>query len=130
VGPGDSAWLGEFEIQVVGPQRRYADGNDGSVVLLVRAGGRSVVLPGDIGATAQHELPTLQPDVLLVPHHGAATTDLGWLAETVGSVAVVSVGENTYGHPDPAVVETLGDSGATVLITEELGDISLPLGER
>jgi competence protein ComEC len=128
VAAGESARMGSFEIDVIGPRRRYAAENDGSVVLFVNAGGATLFLGGDIEATAQAELPPLHPDVLLVPHHGAATTDLGWLSRTVGSVAVISVGPNDYGHPDPLVVETLDGEEVTILMTQQLGDVSLPLG--
>jgi len=118
--------LGALTIQAVGPQRRYQSRNDGSIVLWVDAG-RSLLLAGDIEALAQSELPPFRPDILLVPHHGAGTTDPAWLARTVGDVAVVSVGENTYGHPVPAVLSVLADAGATVHMTLEQGDVSLPL---
>lgn len=128
VGSGDSARLGSFELQVVGPLRRYAEENDGSVVLWVVAGGRSVLLAGDVGAIAQQELPAVKPDLLLVPHHGAATTDLEWLESTVGDMALISVGPNTYGHPDPGVIAVLEAVGVTPRLTIEEGDISIPLG--
>ena len=84
---------------------------------------------GDIGAVAQAELPAMQPDVLVVPHHGAATTDLRWLDATVrpGSIAVLSYGPNTYGHPHPDVVGRLEVLGAIVRRTEH-GHVEVPLG--
>ncbi len=70
----------------------------------------------------------MKPDLLLVPHHGAATTDLKWLESTVAEIAVISVGPNTYGHPDPGVMEVLDSLGVTPRLTMEEGDISIPLG--
>lgn len=127
VAAGLHAHLGDFELEVFGPQRRYADSNDGSIVLLVRAGGLSVLLPGDIGRVAQAELPSLRPDVLLVPHHGAGTTDLEWLERTAGELAVISVGLNSYGHPDVDVVDTLRAVPAVVRMTCDEGDVVVPL---
>lgn len=123
---GRTARLGEFEVAVLGPQRRYAKENDGSVVLWITARGRSTLLPGDIEAVAQGELEPLRPDLLLVPHHGSSSTDLNWLADTVGPTAVISVGENGYGHPDPGVVATLEAASTGVMMTLEEGDISVP----
>jgi competence protein ComEC len=120
--------IGGLHIEVLGPIRRYESDNDGSIVLLAEAAGRSVLLPGDIEAVAQRELPALAPDVLLVPHHGSATSDLEWLASTVGDYAVVSVGDNSYGHPAPQVMEVLLGSGAGVWVTERDGDVEVPLG--
>jgi beta-lactamase superfamily II metal-dependent hydrolase len=34
-----------------------------------------------------------------VPHHGAATSVAEFFDAVAAPVAVVSVGENTYGHP-------------------------------
>jgi competence protein ComEC len=127
VGAGTEAHLGEFAISVVGPRRRYAAENDGSIVLLAEVNGVEVLLPGDVGALAQRELPALRPDVLLVPHHGAGTTDLEWLTATVSDLAVISVGENAYGHPTPEVVATLEATGAEIRMTSADGDVVVPL---
>nr|MDJ0792033.1 ComEC/Rec2 family competence protein [Acidimicrobiia bacterium] len=89
--------FGSFTVDVIAPARRFASDNDGSIVLLVSAG-RSILLPGDIGAVAQRELPEIQPDVMVVPHHGAATTDLAWLSAINADLAVLSYGENRFGH--------------------------------
>lgn len=124
---GHTRVIGRFTIEVLGPQRRYASENDGSIVLWVEAEGRDVLLPGDIEAVAQRELPRLRPDILLVPHHGSATTDLEWLATTVGRQAVISVGENAYGHPSPDVVAVLAAAGAQTWLTREYGDVTVPL---
>lgn len=124
---GDGATVGEFAIEVLGPLRRYATDNDGSVVLRATAGMRSALLPGDLGAVGQSDLGPVDTDVMLVPHHGAATTDLEWLADTVGEIAIVSVGPNTYGHPHPDVIDTLQQAGAEVLTTWDRGDISISL---
>lgn len=118
--------LGVITIEPIGPKRRYAADNDGSIVLWVEAG-RSMLLGGDIESIAQTELPALRPDVLLVPHHGSASTDAQWLADTVGETAVVSVGENRYGHPSPEIMTILGDSGAEVLLTADEGDVAIEL---
>ncbi len=124
---GTAVSMGAFRIDVLGPRRRYLAQNDGSVVLWVEVAGRSVFLGGDIEAVAQRELPPLRPDVLLVPHHGSMTSDLRWLAETVGPLAVVSVGAgNPYGHPRREVLDTLAAAGAEVRMTMDEGDIIVP----
>jgi competence protein ComEC len=119
--------LGQVSVATLGPGRRYSSQNDGSVVLWVAAG-RTVLLAGDAEAAAQRDLPELDPDVLLVPHHGSSTTDLDWLERTLDDVAVISVGPNTYGHPTPEIMEVLRESGAEVHITRDEGDVSIPIG--
>jgi beta-lactamase superfamily II metal-dependent hydrolase len=49
------------------------------------------------------------------------------LADTVGDTAVVSVGENRYGHPLPEIMTILERSGAEVLVTAEQGDVTIEL---
>jgi competence protein ComEC len=123
---GISYRAGEIGFEALGPVRRYLARNDGSIVLWVVAE-RTLLLAGDIGAIAQLELPPLHPDVLLVPHHGSGSTDPGWLASTVGEIAVVSVGPNTYGHPAPETMAVLETSDAEIRITMDEGDITIPL---
>lgn len=119
--------IGAVTVQPLGPARRYATDNDGSIVLWVEAR-RSLLLAGDIESIAQRELPEVRPDVLLVPHHGSATTDVAWLEQVLGRTAVVSVGENRYGHPAPEIMAVLELSGAAVLTTAEDGDVLVRLG--
>ncbi len=127
VGAGLVRSTQSIHIEVLGPQRRYQGENDGSVTMLVSAG-RTALLGGDIEAVAQTELPEISPDILVVPHHGSATTDLGWLRRVVGTLAVLSYGENRYGHPHPDVLAVLEASGAEVRHTYLEGDISVGLG--
>lgn len=126
---GWSVVLGGMSVEVVGPLRRYASENDGSIVLL--AGTRSipgyVLLTADIEAVAQRELGPQTVPIFKVPHHGSATTDLAWLSQVDASVAVVSVGSNTFGHPNGAVIDLLVESGATVKRTDIAGDVAIPM---
>ncbi len=126
VAAGTTATIGMFHLEVLGPGRRFAADNDGSVVVWAEANGHTLLLTGDIERVAQLELPSLHPDVLLVPHHGSATTDLDWLAATVGPLAVISYGENSYGHPSSRVVDVLDKATTRVLHTEG-GDVTVRL---
>lgn len=123
---GTTARVGSMMAEVIGPRRRYLSQNDGSIVLWIQTE-RSLLLAGDIERTAQLELPDLRPDVMLVPHHGSATSDLDWLTETVGDVAVISVGVNPYGHPHEDVMAVLAATGTEILITRDDGDVVVPL---
>jgi len=125
---GWHARVGAFSVEVLGPKRRYASPNDGSLVLRVTAAGTTVLLPGDIEAIAQAELGPLLADVLKVPHQGAATSDPAWLAASGSRVAVISVGPNDYGHPSPKVIAVLESAGTEVRRTDEEGDVVVRLG--
>jgi len=120
--------IGTFHLEVKGPRRRYASPNDQSVVLLVEAGGRTILLPGDVETYAQADLGPIPTEVLKVPHQGAATSDLDWIRSTGADVAVIPVGPNDYGHPSPEVIETLEEMGARVWRTDRDGDVVVSVG--
>jgi competence protein ComEC len=121
--------IGRIQATTLGPQRRYAADNDGALVTWLDAGGPTALLTADIEAVAQNELPPLRPDLLQVPHHGSATTDLGWMIAVEPILAVVSVGPNSYGHPNADLMTGLRDAGVAVLTTWRSGDITVPLWE-
>ncbi len=119
--------IGEVELDVLGPARRYASPNDASLVLVARVGGVAVGLVGDIETWAQADLGPLDVDVLKVPHQGAATSDDGWLGGSAGVVSIISVGVNDYGHPAEWVVDVLERAGSVVCRTDRDGDVVVPL---
>jgi competence protein ComEC len=124
--PGMVAVIDGIRLEVLGPLRRYEGINDQSIVLWVEAGGASLLLTGDIEVAAQRDLGPQRADVLKVPHHGALTSDLAWLAASMPRLSIVSVGENDYGHPSPEVLEVLS-AGSSVVRTDLAGDIVVPL---
>ncbi len=125
--PGWTAQLGDFQISVRGPLRRYASPNDQSIVLVVQVGETTVLLPGDVETYAQQDLGTIRADVLKVPHQGAATSDLNWLRATGAGLAVIPVGPNDYGHPAPEVLRVLEEMGAEIRRTDRDGDVVVSL---
>ena len=68
----------------------------------------------------------LKSDVLKVAHHGSKySTDRYFLEKVNPSVAVISVGENSFGHPTNEVLNLLSDFGIKVLRTDLNGDIKI-----
>lgn len=122
---GWSEVIDGIHLQVAGPLRRYDGINDQSIVLWVDAGSTRVLLTGDVERTAQADLGPLPADVLKVPHHGGATSDLKWLQATRPRLAVVSVGDNDYGHPSPEVLAALDET--LIARTDVVGDVVVPL---
>ncbi|MGH8927851.1 MAG: ComEC/Rec2 family competence protein, partial [Acidimicrobiia bacterium] len=121
---------GGVELEVLGPVRRYESLNEQSLVIMVRAAAGDVLLTGDIETLAQNDLGPIGANILKVPHHGGATSSLAWLQAADPELAVISVGENDYGHPSPKVVEALVEIGASVVRTDQAGDVVVPLGEE
>jgi competence protein ComEC len=119
--------IGSLELEVLGPTRRFASGNDQSIVLLITGPARTMLLTGDIEVFGQREIERLRVDVFKVPHHGAGTSDPGWLSSVGASEAIISVGENDFGHPVDWVIDLLEEGGASVRRTDLEGDVAVDL---
>ncbi|GBD83962.1 comEC family competence protein [bacterium BMS3Abin02] len=123
---GQKATIGDLDIIVAGPLRRYASPNDQSLVLIVQSHETTMLFPGDVERIAQSELGPIRTDVLKVPHQGADTSDVGWLVSVRPTQAIISVGQNTFGHPSLEVITALESAGIVVRRTDEEGDIVVP----
>ncbi|MFI7276461.1 ComEC/Rec2 family competence protein [Streptomyces sp. NPDC049879] len=110
--------------------------NDASVTLLVRTGGLTALLPGDLEPLAQERLLAAHPglpraDVLKVAHHGSAHQHDPLLERLRPRIALVSCGEdNGYGHPAPRTLDRLADLGTVTLRTDLHGDLAVTTGSE
>lgn len=140
--PGERRQLGPLTWEVLwptaslGPQPSPGGGefsgpNDASVALLVRTGGLTVLLPGDLEPPAQQSLLAAHPelaavDVLKVAHHGSAYQDPQLMQRLIPRLALISCGAgNPYGHPAPRTVAALRAGGTLVLRTDTDGAIAV-----
>jgi competence protein ComEC len=132
---GDEERVGNVRIRVLHPPlpdwERQRVRNEDSIVLDVRIGEVSVVLPGDIGTEGEAViLKRLRPSqivVLKAPHHGSATSSTAALLSMLKPAAVVfSAGRNNrFGHPHPAVVARYQSAGAALFSTAGDGAVML-----
>ena len=105
--------------------------NDDSLVLEIRHDDVSFLLRGDIGSEVEATLLTGpgRPGhlVLKVPHHGSRTSNSQPFVDALKpSVAIVSAGcHNRFGHPDPAVVRRYTASGTRLLLTGDVGAVTV-----
>ncbi len=113
--------------------------NDGSMIAVLEYGTTRVMLTGDTTKRAEGLLlaaaapADLQSDILKVAHHGSTTSSSEAFVRAVGAKhAVISVGrKNKYGLPKKATLDTLAQSGAEILRTDEAGTVVfLSDGER
>jgi len=105
-----------------------ADVNNNSVVLRLVIGQVRFLLPGDLEIAGQEALlrrgGSVAATVLKVPHHGAAAAlSQEFLHAVRPLVAIISVGENRFGHPARETLEQL--KGIQVYRTDERGTIEV-----
>ena len=132
---GDVESIGGVRVRVAHPPaadwERPRVRNDDSLVLELRYGDVSVVLPGDVEADVEGPLAaSLEPAawrVVKAPHHGSRTSSSAAFVEALRpTLAVMSAGrDNSFRHPHPEVVARYEAAGAVVLATGEEGAIEL-----
>ena len=126
---GETFALGAAEVEILACDPEAEDTNNTSIVLRVSYGETSFLFRADAETPVERELldagTDLSATVLKVGHHGSGTsTSYRFLNEVMPAYAMISVGkDNSYGHPDEAVLSRLEDAGARILRTDELGDI-------
>ena len=140
---------------VLGASASEANVNDASIVFSLSYGVFDAVFMGDADSHIQPALGTsLQGtgqkdiardgvlDLFKVPHHGSRTGMTDAFLQKISftrlvlvkqesslmekaPLAVISVGKNSYGHPDAGIVKKLGLEGFDVLRTDQSGDIEV-----
>ena len=109
-------------------------GNESSCVLKVETAANALLVTGDIERRGESAVVAqsgaLAADVVVVPHHGSATSSSRLFVTSVGArFAIVSAGyANRWGFPRPEVTERWRQSGAAVVATGDAGAISVELG--
>lgn len=119
--------------------------NDASLAVHLRASGPggalNIMALGDLEESGQVALLTAwradpalaavaaQPvHVVKVAHHGSASQSIGLARALSPQVALLSVGENTYGHPASRALNLYAQS-ATIVRTDDCGTAALTLRE-
>ncbi|HUR91304.1 MAG TPA: DNA internalization-related competence protein ComEC/Rec2 [Gemmatimonadaceae bacterium] len=134
VSPGDSLVVDGLTVDFLAPDSAWAsrltDPNEASAIARVRFGAVRFLLVGDAEKgleqwLVENDSLNLRADVLKVAHHGSSTsTTQRFLDAAQPRVALISVGkDNSYRHPNAAVVERLARSGAAVYRTDQLGTV-------
>jgi competence protein ComEC len=112
----------------------YQRDNDSSCVLLVSAGGHSVLVTGDIEAEGERDIvrkgELAAVDIVVVPHHGSRTSSTQDFVTTVRPRwAVYAVGyRNRWNFPVRGVVERWEQAGAQGVRTSDSGAITFEIG--
>ena len=109
--------------------------NENSCVLQIKVGEHRVLLTGDIEKKAEAELirrygDGLKSDVLIVPHHGSASSSTELFVKLVNpQYAVIPVGTNNRYHlPHSSILERYKLNGSKILETSQTGALRFKLG--
>jgi len=110
--------------------QEFKNSNDTSIVASLVFDGISFLFTGDITKKVEKELveknANLESEVLKVCHHGSKTSSsLEFLEVVLPELAVITVGENSYGHPHPEVLANLQEFGIQILRADINGDIKI-----
>jgi competence protein ComEC len=104
--------------------------NNSSLVLHLNFGRFDALLTGDIESEIEKILVwrrKIQPvEILKIAHHGSKTSTSQELISAVSpQLAVISVGENSFGHPAEEVLERLRAENIDYLTTKSSGTIKI-----
>jgi len=125
----DFKWLDDLE-----------DVNETSIVLKLDTENKDFLFTGDISVDVEEEIlkkmetlrqaQGLRANVLKVAHQGSDTSSAEEFIKAVDpDIAVISVGENDYGHPSLRVIRRLERLGISVFRTDKDGDIIIKIQE-
>ncbi|MGD8744058.1 MAG: MBL fold metallo-hydrolase [Candidatus Woesebacteria bacterium] len=122
-GYGDSGVLGAYTSR--------KDPNEFSIVAIISYGQFDALLTGDIQPPITdmisdkiEERENISLEYIKIPHHGSKnglTEKL--LSVAKPEIAVISVGKNSWGHPNKETLELLERRSVEILRTDEMGDV-------
>ena len=120
---------GEVNAEFLSPMyEHYGDKNDYSGVLHLTYGEKSFLFMGDATTEVENDLLSKgivpKADVLKIGHHGSkSSTSRNFLNAVSPEYAVITTGENDYGHPHKRVTDLLNARGITVYRSDVHGNI-------
>lgn len=125
---GDSFKIGDMELNILSPSKKYDKLNNNSIVIKLRYGNKSFLLTGDAEKEAENDIIRsgydLKSDVLKVGHHGSKTSSTqNFLNAVSPQYAAISVGENNKNLPRYSVVSRIEQSNIKIFRTDINGDI-------
>lgn len=126
--------LGTATVTVFPPVGK-GDMNEQGLTYLCTSGDFDLLITGDMSGptelalTQMYKLPDVE--VLLVGHHGSKySSQQEFLSKIEPDAAIISVGDNNYGHPTDAAISRLEAAGATVYRTDRQGCVTVTLHKQ
>jgi len=135
---GEKIEIGDLTLSIIAPDEKLREygskkPNASSTVVYGKTLHFSFLLAADIEASTEQYLTGLnslpQADVLKVAHHGSKTSSTSGFIKIVNpSIAIISVGKNSYGHPNKETLERL--KGIEIERTDYSGTITMKEGDN
>jgi competence protein ComEC len=129
----DDMWnIGPSTIKVLQTNNHFNDTNENSIVAKLAYNNVSVLFTGDCDNKCEDFLleKDIRAGILKVAHHGSKyATDIDFLEKVNPSAAVISVGDNLYGHPTEETLDRLSQEGVQVYRTDLNGNIEIEINE-
>lgn len=122
--------LGDTVLTIYPPVQSGGDLNELGLTALTSAGDFDLLITGDMSGSTEKKLVETYalPDieVLVVSHHGSRySSNIRFLKSVTPEAAVISVGDNNYGHPSEETLQRLLAVGADIWRTDQQGTIRI-----
>ena len=127
--------LGEAQLRLYSPVSGIfeLDENENGLAVVCTAGDFDFLVTGDMGRETEEDLLKQKdiPDVelMMVGHHGSnGSSSEDFLAAVKPETAIISVGDNSYGHPTDGALQRLAKHGVELYRTDLQGHIRVSVG--
>jgi len=139
---GMSGNFGSGFWEVISPSASASEANnanDASLVILLTLSNTQLLALGDLGGDFQEmliqqglegRLDSQLPLILKVSHHGSADQSDRFHRILDPEISIISVGENSYGHPDGRFISFLRSTGSMVLRTDQQRMVGIQTGSE
>ena len=125
--------MGSVEFTAYAPNSAAGDENERCMAVLASCEDFDLLCTGDMDSAAERALSSLYdlPDieVLIAGHHGSKYSSSEQLLKEIRpDIAVISVGQNNYGHPTDEAMARLVQAGAKIYRTDLMGTVQISSG--
>ena len=122
--------LGDTVLTIYPPVQSGGDLNELGLTAQASTGDFDLLITGDMSGSTEKKLVETYalPDieVLVVSHHGSRySSNIRFLKSVTPEAAVISVGDNNYGHPSEETLQRLLAVGADIWRTDQQGTIRI-----
>lgn len=127
-GVGSTVLVDAARLRFVGPFGDEREDNERSLVFIFEYKGYRALFTGDADIRGERRWSHEDVDLLKVGHHGSRTSTSDTLLERFRpEVALIGVGNNSFGHPSKEVLDRLQRQGVDIRRTDIEGAIRIEL---